>query len=255
MIWVVGSRIEKSFLKWYNYKNKIWKRDKMNILEKMEPYSGLSSWAIWESSNPNGLLEKEKDLIEDMDFNKYVGTLQQSNYVILAMNPGGAYNEEIALNSTRKIRTDNRKWSNFHNIGRSRDFLLGRAIMETKLKGSYMTDLFPIVGSKSNDIKKFINDKKNKTLVDNLIKEFDEEMNCLLPNEKEIRLICIGKDVFNWANKLLVENKNLKFNYCPHEFPHYSSANSGQVSNKENSEKFYPKVIKQKIKEYQLDLL
>lgn len=227
----------------------------MNILEKMEPYSGLSSWAMWESNNPNGLLEKEKDLVEDMDFNKYVSILQPSNYIILAMNPGGVYNEEVARKSTRKISAINRKWSNFHNIGRSRDFLLGRAIMETKLKGSYMTDLFPIVGSKSDVIKKFINDKNNKLFVSNLIKEFDEEMNCLLPNEKEIRLICIGKDVYNWANKLLVENKNLKFKYKTYEFPHYSAANSAQVSNKENSEKFYSKVIKQKIKEQQLDLL
>lgn len=227
----------------------------MDILEKMEPYSELGSWAIWESNNPNGLLEKEKDLVEDMDFNKYVSALQQSNYVILAMNPGGVYNEEKALNSTRKISAINRKWSNFHNIGVSRDFLLGRAIMETKLKGSYMTDLFPIVGSKSDVIKKFVNDKNNKLLVDKFIQEFDEEMNCLLPNEEEIRLICIGKDVFKLAKKLLVDNKNLKYRYCVFEFPHYSSSNNGQVSSDKNSEKFYPKVIREKIVEQQLDLL
>lgn len=100
------------------------------------------------------------------------------------MNPSGEFDEINAQNSTRKSNCNGRKWSNFHNIGKSRDYLLGRAIMETKLKGSYMTDLFPIVGSKSDVIKKYVKDKNNKFSIDNLIREFDEEMKCLLPNEK-----------------------------------------------------------------------
>lgn len=224
----------------------------MNILERMNGYSKLSSWAMWESNNSNGLLEKEKDLKEDIDFNKYIDILQPSNFVILAMNPGGIYNKDDAKKATRKIVNNKRQWSNFHNIGRSRDYLLGRAMMETKLKGSYMTDLFPIEGSASNDVKKFINNKDNIGIVNRLIEEFDEEMTCLIPNHQEVRLICLGSTVEKWAKVFLVGNNKLNKTYYIYKLPHYSSSNQKQVSSDPKSEKFYPTVVKRKIEEYKL---
>lgn len=80
-------------------------------------------------------------------------------------------------------------------------------------------------------------------------------MKCLLPNEKEINLICIGKDVYEWVKKLLIEKKDLNFQYFAYCFPHYSGANCAKVSGSNESDKFYPTVIKNKIKEYGLDLL
>ena len=210
---------------------------------------------IWESTNPSGFLEKEQDTNENIDFSKYIDKLQPSNYVILAMNPGGDYDEESLKKVTRKAKADGRQWSNFHNRGTIRDFLLGNAITETKLMGTYMTDLFPIVGSNSGEISTVINDKKNIDIIDRLIREFDEEMTCLLPDEPEIKLICLGTYVHKKANKLLVKNPNLNHKYSTYLFPHYSGANCAQVSNlPEDEKRYYPNVVKNKIKEYDLDL-
>ena len=107
----------------------------MDILKRMECYSDLGSWAIWESNNGN-FFEKEKDLDENINFVEYIDKLQPSNYVILGMNPGGVFDEERAKVSTRKSSSNLRKWSNFHNVGKSRDYLLASAVMETKLYGS-----------------------------------------------------------------------------------------------------------------------
>ena len=218
----------------------------------MSGYSKLSSWAIWEFNNINGLLEKEGDLKEDIDFNEYIDILQPSNFVILAMNPGGTYNEDNAKKATRKVVNNKRPWSNFHNIGRSRDYLLGRAMMETKFKGSYMTDLFPVEGSSSEDVKNFIENKDNSNLVNRLIEEFDKEMTCLLPNQNEVRLICLGSTVTKWAKIFLVGNEKLNKTYSIYEFPHYSSANQKYVLSDPESEKFYPTVVKRKIEDYNL---
>ncbi|WP_423892611.1 hypothetical protein [Filifactor alocis] len=226
----------------------------MSFLEKMEKYSKFGSWAVWESTNPNGLFEKEQDMNENIDFIQYANELQPSNYVILAMNPGGTFNEHNAKKATKKAKVSGRRWSNFHNIGRSRDYLLAKAIMSTRCYGTYMTDLFPVVGSASKDVEKFINNKNNINVVNRFIKEFDEEMSCLLPNESEIILICIGKYVYKYAKKYLINNSNLEKKYKPYQFPHYSSQNGGQVSSSINSPKYYPAVFRDKIKEYHLDL-
>lgn len=168
------------------------------------------------------------------------------------MNPGGRYNEDNAKKATRKVVNNKRQWSNFHNIGRSRDYLLGRAMMETKFKGSYMTDLFPVEGSPSKEVKNFIENKDNSNLVNRLIEEFDEEMTCLLPNQKEIRLICLGSTVAKWAKIFLVGNEKLNKTYSIYKLPHYSSSNNKYVLPDPESEKFYPKVVKRKIEEYNL---
>lgn len=225
----------------------------MDILKRMEGYSDLGSWAIWKSNNPDGVLEKEDDLQENINFEEYIDKLQPSNYVILAMNPGGNFNEKRAKKVTRKSCCNVRKWSNFHNVGKSRDYLFASAIMKTKLYGSYMTDLFPFEGSYSDSIVDFVENQENIHLIQRLIKEFDEEMVCLLPDEEEIILICIGTNVKKWAKKYLVKNSNLRKRYKVFYFPHYSSRNRF-VSPKKDSNIYYSKVFKKKIDEYQLYL-
>lgn len=223
----------------------------MNYLEVMKEYSDLGSWAIWESTNRDNLFEKEGDLKEDLDFGKYINTLQKTNCVILGMNPGGIFNEENARKVSRKTpRTISRPWNNFHNIGRSRDYLLAQAIKDTPLRGSYMTDILPIVGSKSKGVKEFINAKGNSHFIQKLMIELDSELSILLPNDDEVRLFCLGKDTEKWADNYLVNsNLPLKKSYKVFYLPHYSGANR-HVSNDPTKENYYPKVIRKHLEAY-----
>lgn len=223
-----------------------------NYLKKMENYSGLGSWAIWKSIRKDGSFQKEQDLDTEMNFEFYVEDLQKSNTVFLAMNPGGEFNEEEAKQSTRKIKDCEKKWNNFHNIGRSRDYLLAEAIKDTPEIGSYMTDVFPIAGSNSSIVKKFINAKENADIVNRLILEFDEEMSLLDLNN--IRLLCLGKSSFDWVNKFLIKSEiPLKNSYRAFYLPHYSGANNGgikKMAEKLGVENYYPAVVKKLLEQY-----
>lgn len=225
-----------------------------NKIERMKGYSALASWAIWESNREDGEFKKEIDLVEEIDFSKYENSLQNSNAIFVAMNPGGIYNEEKAKLSTRKKSDKERGWNNFHNVGKSRDYLLAQAIKDTPESGSYMTDFFPICGSKGSEVKSFINSKENKELVEKLVLELDEEISLLLPSENEVRLICIGKDSFEWASKFLIKaDLPLKKAYKIFCIPHYSGSNNGGIKKKADElgvENYYPTVVKTLLEKY-----
>ena len=228
----------------------------VDYLKRMEEYSWLGSWAIWENKNGKKFA-KEEDVNEEISFDKYESKLQPSNYVILGLNPGNIINNESGvMNHRKKRKTETeRPWRNFHNVGRSRDYLLAEAIRGTILEGSYMTDLFPIYNSDSFDfIKRFIKNREKEDVLKTAIKEFDEEMSLLVDNTDIVRLICIGGAVYDYANKYLVENKlnlDLKRKYEVYKFYHYSGRNL-KVSSKEDSDIYYPNIFKKTIEEYGL---
>lgn len=198
----------------------------VTILERMAEFSELSSWAIWESSSENKVFEKESDMNPNIDFSNYTEQLQKTNIVFVAMNPGGTFSEEEAKNATRKVDEPKEKWLSFHTRGRSRDYLLAHAIMGTKAEGSYITDFYPIRGSKSEKVIDFVDKPENNDLKKELIKEFDEEITKLFKGKEvdEVNLICIGKDTYNWAVDNLV-NGNFKNVYKAFRINHYSSEN------------------------------
>lgn len=228
----------------------------VDYLERMEEYSWLGSWAIWENKNGKKFA-KEEDVNEEISFDNYKKELQPSNFVILGLNPGNIENNESGVMHHRKKRKTEieRPWSNFHNVGRSRDYLLAEAIRGTVLEGSYMTDLFPNYNSDSVDFKKrFINNREKEDDLKTAINEFDEEMSLLVDNTDIVRLICIGGAVYDYVNKYLVENKlnlDLKRKYEIYKFYHYSGRNL-KVSSKEDSDIYYPNIFKKTIEEYGL---
>ncbi|MFT8469622.1 MAG: hypothetical protein ABF661_01620 [Oenococcus sp.] len=219
-----------------------------NKIERMKNYSAMGSWAIWKSNRADGQFTEKADLVEDIDFTKYEHQLQKSNTIFVAMNPGGEFDEEESKLATRKIENKERPWNNFHNVGSSRDYLLAQAIKDTPESGSYMTDFFPIIGSKSPEINKFINSKDNTELIERLVLEFDEEISLLLPKEKKVRIICIGQKPCEWAKKFLKNDKILlKKEYKIFCIPHYSGANNGGIKSKAKElgvENYYPTVVK-----------
>lgn len=201
-----------------------------NILERMNEYNSFSSWAIWESKRENHKFEKATDLITDIDFKKYEGNLQENNIVVLGMNPGGTPNISEAKTLSRKGQNKDRPWNNFHNQ-KSNDHYLAQALSNTKVYGSYMTDLFPIIGSESKDVRLFVDSEENQRIVKRFILEFDEEMELLLPNEPNIKLLCIGKDTARWAKKYLTDEFPSKKNYEILRIPHYSFNATRHVKN------------------------
>ncbi len=191
-----------------------------SIITKMADYSWLGSWAIWENDKGEEGFSKSTDIRENIDFNKYEKELQQNNFVILAMNPGGESNLNDLNNLSRKKQVTN-PWNNFHNKGRSNDHFLASAFNKSKLRGSYMTDFLPIIGSESNKISEIINDleKNNKKVLERLVRELDTEISTLLPDYEEVNLICLGEKLqvgrknFYQMNKvdLVTLRKNIRY--------------------------------------------
>lgn len=232
-----------------------------NMLLRMKDYSKIGSWAVWESHLPDGDFQKEADLIEDIDLTPYLSQLQPSNKVIIAMNPGGVFEEVVAKTVSRKQADDSRPWSNFHNVGRSRDFKLAKALNQSSLRGSYMTDFFPIIGSGSSEISRFIKKPAHREIVVGLVKELDEELSLLLPDAEVVDLICVGNQARDWANLFLINPKTrvegLNKQYQVYSIPHYSGAANGHITKlakQRGIKPDYPEVVKAILSEQGIEL-
>lgn len=215
-----------------------------NKIERMKDYSAFASWAVWEISSEGQPFDKDSDL--NVNFEEHKDELQLGNTVFLGMNPAGEFDLEKAKKAKRRV-SDKNAWNNFHNKGKNNDHLLAEAIINTPEKGSYMTDLFPIVGSSSSkEVKQFIKRKENRDIIKRLIIEFDEEMS-LLKLDK-VNLLCLGATTLNFANEFLLYSPDIKLNnfYQTFFIPHHSS--SGRRTVNENAEKlgvvnYYPTVV------------
>lgn len=224
-----------------------------NLIQEVKPYSHLCSWAIWESTNADKTFTKEKDLKEDIDFSIYQNELQQSNSIIIAMNPGGDFDEELARKVSRKcpnISEIKRPFNNFHNVGKSCDYRLAQALNDSKLRGSYMTDFFPIRGSNSNQITRFI--ENNPDVAERLVRELKDEIELILPKQDTINIICVGSTANTWADKYLKDPKFKKF-----IIHHYSGAGNGHLAKyaKINGiENNYKAIVKHRLSSQGLDI-
>lgn len=212
-------------------------------IERMKDYSALASWAIWERSSDGISFNKDSEL--NVNFEAHRDELQLGNTVFLGLNPAGKFVSEEAQNATRRV-SDKNAWNNFHNKGKNNDYSLAEAIMNTKEKGSYMTDLFPFVGGSSREVEKFVKKIENRELIKRLIIEFDEEMSLL--NLDKINLICLGITTLNLANEFLLYSPDIKIKnfYQTYFIPHHSTAGKNTV--KKNAKKlnvvnYYPTVV------------
>jgi len=116
--------------------------------EIKEKYGKYASWAIW-NENDMGDLEVIEDNIDQL----------HSKYVFLA------------LNMSKSVKTWS-NWENFHG-GSPHDRKLMYALNRTKLRGSYLTDLFK--GIPQKDSNKFEENLTESDIKQN-VKFFKEEM-------------------------------------------------------------------------------
>lgn len=174
---------------------------------KLKKHCGCySSWAIWKEAG-----EKPKSNTGDMSIFKDKNICDKLNdkYVF------------VGLNVSRS--PGNEPWKNFHSDSPyQNDYKLRFALKNTKLWGSYITDVIKnYEQTKSSEVLKEL--KKNPSIIDKNIERLKKELNCL-SDEKPI-LIAMGVD----AHKILEDNMD---GYCIHQIRHYS-ANGGQEYYKE----------------------
>lgn len=234
-----------------------------NLLNTMEEYSWLASWAIWESLNPTTNFSSSKDIKENIDFNDYQNDLQKNNIVIIAMNPGGESNISDLQNVTRKRKESINSWKNFHSRGRSNDHHLASAFNDSKARGAYMTDFFPIVGSDSSKITDVIDTLKSEEpeQIKRLVKELDDELSTLLPTYNEVNLICLGSVAEKWAKTFLSNPKtkyeDLNKTYNVYKVFHHSplaESHRKKYAVKHNIENNYATIIKKQLEEQGLKI-
>lgn len=154
-------------------------------------YGSYSSWAIWNYKNSTDTA------IIDHNFEQL-----HSRFVLLGLNFSRPLIKAI-------------KWSNFHDNSHARK--LRYACNDTKLRGSYMTDIFKgIVKSRSTNFEKILTYKKIKEDVN----FFNEEMMDIKINS-DSQFIIFGTPKSTIARLF---NKYFKQNYRNHiiYYYHYS---------------------------------
>jgi hypothetical protein len=172
----------------------------MEIFNKMnKQYSHYCSWAIWGTHFGN----KVKNGMDNLNiFDNCINNIN-FKYII------------VGLNISKKIEIP---LSNFH--GKNGEvYKLRHALINTKLYGSYMTDIIKdFEEPKAIKMTKYI--KQNPKFLKENINTFLKEINDL--NIKNPILIAMGNDTY----KILIENlKGFKI----YKIPHYACRKSKEI--------------------------
>jgi len=191
----------------------------VTLLERMNKYSGLSSWAVWGDAHPSSPFNSHSDLA----FPQNAPDVLNPGVVFVAMNPGGSL-DETGLEGLHRSDVQMPPWSNFHNAGRCRDYRLAEALRDTPFWGGYMTDLFPFSTSRSEEFKKVVSEYP--ALVQRWIKELEDELADLGVDDP--LLLCVGRQSETQAKKYMQtdETRITSKIYRRIEYvPHYSGSN------------------------------
>jgi len=108
-----------------------------DLLERTAPYKHISSWAVWGKVTPTVRFHRHSNLtlpVRDPALQQVL----RSDVVFLGLNPGNVANRGVA------------PWAMFHTGPRHNDHFIAEALRGTPYWGSYMTDLFRQVESRSS---------------------------------------------------------------------------------------------------------
>lgn len=120
--------------------------------ELSEKYGQVASWAIWDKRN----------LFDTKIIDKNIDQLN-SNFILLGLN----FSRDVSEFPNR------RNWANFHSTWHDRK--LTYSCNNTKLRGSYITDLFKnVVKSRSTNIEKVLSYQKIREDVDFIRQEMND---------------------------------------------------------------------------------
>lgn len=161
-----------------------------SLKKKYGPYS---SWAIWDENDTEdtSIIDKKQELLNP-------------RYIFLGLNIASPLR-----NST---------WANFH--GGKHDRKLMRACSDTKLAGSYLTDIFKnIPESKSKEFKKYID--KNFDLINKNVEYFNEEMrNIKIDNNTIFIVLGVESSIVSkyFKEHFMGKYQNRVVNYYHHSY-------------------------------------
>jgi len=187
-----------------------------SLLKRMQAYSGLSSWAVWSDQVPahKFTVANRASTVYFPGASAAALACLQTGTVFVAMNPGGVLDGKRDLATYHRTNGPFVPWANFHYPGGKSDYLLAESVRGTPWRGSYMTDLLPLVTSKSAELHRVL--RANPALEARWVCEFEEEMALL--SSDPMTLICFSRPVHQWATKHLPNNK-FHIKYAPHISP------------------------------------
>ena len=172
--------------------------DLKRFLEK-EKYAHLISWAVWDDNDIEDL-----SMFDDQHLKESLPKLK--NHIVI-----------MGLNASDNANARKDIWAGFHNKhqGGRDSWLREIAKLHPYLEGAYMTDVFKLVESKSNEVKKLVKDKMIRS------EQFDileRELNMLGDN---LTIILIGKDAEKYFN-LFVKEKDRTRSFRLLSIPHFA---------------------------------
>lgn len=172
--------------------------DLKRFFEK-EKYANLISWAIWDDNDIEDL-----SMFDDQYLKETLPKLK--DHIVI-----------MGLNASDNAENVKKTWAGFHNKHQGgRDSWLREIVkLHPYLEGAYMTDVFKIVESKSDNVKELIRDKTFRSEQYDML---ERELNILGDN---LTIILIGRDAQKYFC-LFEKEKDKAGLYRLLNIPHYA---------------------------------
>lgn len=164
-----------------------------------EEYANLVSWAIWDGNDI-----KDLSMFDDQHLKETLPKLK--DHIVI-----------MGLNASNSAESRKETWAGFHNKHQGgRDSWLREIVkLHPYLEGAYMTDVFKIVESKSDNVKELIRDKTFRSEQYDML---ERELNILGDN---LTIILIGRDAQKYFC-LFEKEKDKAGLYRLLNIPHYA---------------------------------
>jgi hypothetical protein len=175
-----------------------------DLLALMEPYRRITSWAVWDVVRPTAAFSRHSRLILPAA-DPELGSVLRSDVVLLGLNPGNAAHHQ----------TDD--YLVFHTGPRHNDHLIAEAFRGTAYWGSYMTDLYTQIESRSA----FVRDQP--TDIDSVLNQI-----AILNSGEPVQIITFGGRAFRALEKHSKRLASTGLVRGIARVPHYSGSNNGQ---------------------------
>jgi hypothetical protein len=174
----------------------------------MRPYRKTASWAVWGAVHPTAPVTRDSQLglpVADPE----LGCVLRSDVVLLGLNPGNAAHD--------RARDATGDYVNFHTGPKHNDHLIAEAFRDTPYWGSYMTDLYAQIESRSALVKDVPTD------IDAVLTQI-----ATLSDGEPVRIIAFGARTFEALGKHSKHLASAGLVRDIAKIPHYSASNNGQ---------------------------
>jgi hypothetical protein len=179
-----------------------------DLLATMRAYRKTASWAVWGAVRPTAPFARDSQLglpVADPELSRVL----RSDVVLLGLNPGNA-----AHDRARDAMGD---YVNFHTGPKHNDHLIAEAFRGTPYWGSYMTDLYAQIESRSALVKDVPTD------IDAVLTQI-----ATLNNGEPVHIIAFGARTFEALGKHSKRLVSAGLVCDISKIPHYSGSNNGQ---------------------------